>query len=203
MFCRSLSDVLLTITPFPPRLCPSFCSAGNWVCLAHLPPAGRTVASASCRWSKLTGRACPESPAEGMPVPRCTAEIGFVFPVLFAGPLSHNSFPANHLPFVLPRPKLGLFGAEAQGPGAEGAGVRSLTPISETRSDLTHRPVDFRALARLAWIRASAVMIFRLLSNHESYFVNHKPEDRLSLYLGAVLHERCRNSVRARGPKIA
>ncbi len=39
--------------------------------------------------------------------------IGFVFPVLFAGPIGRNSFPANHLPFALPWPKLGLFGAFA------------------------------------------------------------------------------------------
>jgi len=101
--------------------------------------------------------------------------------VLFAGPLSHNSFPVNHLPFVLPWPKLGLFGAEAQGAGAEGAGaegagVPSLTSISETRSDLTHRPVDLRAWARLAWTCASVVLIFLLLSNHKSQFMNHKSE---------------------------
>jgi hypothetical protein len=81
------------------------------------------------------------------PVP---PEIGFVSPVLFAGPLNHNAFSANHLPFVLLWPKLGLFGAEAQGTGAERAGVTSLTPIPETRSDLTHGPVDFWALARWA-----------------------------------------------------
>jgi hypothetical protein len=33
LFCRGLSNVLFTITPFPPSTCPSFCSGGNWLCL--------------------------------------------------------------------------------------------------------------------------------------------------------------------------
>jgi hypothetical protein len=46
LFCRGPSDVLFTITPFPPSLCPSFCSGGNWVCLAQsLPTRGEAGGS--------------------------------------------------------------------------------------------------------------------------------------------------------------
>jgi len=37
LFCRGLSNVLFTITPFPPSTCPSFWSGGNWLCLYNIP----------------------------------------------------------------------------------------------------------------------------------------------------------------------
>jgi len=52
--------------------------------------------------------------------------------------------------------------------GAEGEGVPFLTPIHETRSNLARGPVDFRALARLAWIRASVVMSLLPPPDHKS-----------------------------------
>ena len=37
LFCRGLSNVLFTITPFPQRTYPFCRSAGNWLCLYNIP----------------------------------------------------------------------------------------------------------------------------------------------------------------------
>ncbi len=172
LFFRSLLQVRCTITPFRPSLCSSFCSGGNWlclapscprglsrpptpnwVCLAHLPlvprPSGlvppgyarnwlcfahlprgwqrqglrpwRWYSPPGCRKLGLFGAIIRRSAgsAGGSPVPRPrgpSRQIGFVFPKPIARAMYHNSFPANHLPFALPWPKLGLFGAEAPRP---------------------------------------------------------------------------------------
>ena len=77
LFCRGLSNVLFTITPFPPSLCPSFCSAGNWVCLAHLSlvprPCGPRPARRSRDWLCFASFTVTD-PA--LPRP---GQIGFVF----------------------------------------------------------------------------------------------------------------------------
>jgi hypothetical protein len=73
----------------------------------------------------------------------------------------------------------------------------------ELRRDLSAGPVAANRVS--AWHSSSS--LFLPPSNHESKIVHHKseglPQGRVSLYLGAVLHESCRNSVCALCPKIA
>jgi hypothetical protein len=77
LFFRSLSNVLFTITPFPPSLCSSFCSAGNWLCLAPACPGGLSRPPGP-NWVRLAHFAVVYAlwPRPSRPAP---PGIGFVF----------------------------------------------------------------------------------------------------------------------------
>ncbi len=57
LFCRGLSNVLFTITPFPQTTCPSFFRGPNWVCLAqkpHVPrPSGPVPPGRARNWLRF------------------------------------------------------------------------------------------------------------------------------------------------------
>ena len=86
----------------------------DWVCFASTAPRSPR------RTTELGFFGALHFPAKsphirGLPLPICPSppKFGFVFPKPIAGAMHHNSFPGNHLPFALPWPKLGLFGAFA------------------------------------------------------------------------------------------
>ena len=58
--------------------------------------------------SRPAGSVSRNSPCRPLPI-GIPAEIGFVFPMLLAGPICHNFLPTSYLPSVLPRGKLALF----------------------------------------------------------------------------------------------
>ncbi len=98
LFFQCSLQVRSAITPFPQTTCHSFCRGQNWVCLAQKPlvprPAGPVPPGPAGNWLCFARLASPWAPSPRYPI---LPKFGFVFPVLFAGPLSHNSFPANHL----------------------------------------------------------------------------------------------------------
>ncbi len=156
LFFQCSLQVRSAITPFPQTTCASSCRGKNWVCLARSPssqcPAGPVPAGgAGHRLGaplRAIGFVLHDWPLPGVPAPRypILPKFGFVFPVLFAGQLSHNPFPANHLPFALPWPKLGLFVQQKplvprpSGPAQRGvAGQLALFP-----TNLHHRGTEVR-----------------------------------------------------------
>ncbi len=79
--------------------------------------------------------------------------------------------------------RLDAAGRRRDGPAPTLSSIRH--PRSETRNSTRPHP-------RVSWFRLQIV-------NHNSSITNQ----RTSLYLGAVLHESCRNSAYGRGPKVA
>jgi hypothetical protein len=93
LFCRGLSDVRFTITPFAQSTCPSCCSDGNWLCFARLPPRERRSPDRhnDKNWFVCTRPSAPSPQASSrLRLPG----IGFVW---HPCPIHHNSFPIKHL----------------------------------------------------------------------------------------------------------
>ena len=203
LFGRSLLHVPFTINRFPPSTCPSFCSAGNWLCLYN------------CLWSR--GEGGPPGPAGRLALfcafafrppsrrPRpawLRPQIGFVLPGPIECTIHHNSFSAKPLPFFLLRRELGLFGAFAPRPPVPrpwgSSHRRSRTPprcpasgnwLCFAQPSFNRPPTTGYRLLSWAFSR-----LFLPPPNHKSQLMNHQsggapPRGRLSLYLCSVLHE--------------
>jgi hypothetical protein len=125
LFFRGPLQVLFITTPFPIRSYPPLGPSRNWVCLYNrlgaadrpvgVPPPVRPQSAiealALFGAIRLSDSSTGDSPAYARPGPG--PQIGFVFPKPVPWTIHHKSFPANHLPFALPWPQLGLFGAFA------------------------------------------------------------------------------------------
>jgi hypothetical protein len=125
--------------------------------------------------------------------------------------LCSAELPCGHHPG---RPRFGLFAQLSPAPPGELALFGMIGIGLERWNNRIVEWWDIPALwggsqpVRLAlFVQTGTAAHWLCLPNHKSQFTNHRSEGPsrtgASLYLGAVLHESCRNSVRARGPKSA
>jgi len=114
LFCGGSPRVRCTASPCRHSTCPPNRSRRNWVCFAQLalgPPI-----SGSAQWRKLglfVQHTTPLYLQSATQNPQSAIDrFGFVFSRPLPCPIRHNSLSTRHLSFLLPIPKLGLFGAE-------------------------------------------------------------------------------------------
>ncbi len=115
LFCRGLSNVLFTITPFPQTTCPSPCRGPNWVLWRRSPVRSNVIpaqAGRRCNASRSVGASAHEyhgRPGRDRPVscppPRPASsdrQIGFVFHSLSRVPFATTPYPHSTWPSFCP-----------------------------------------------------------------------------------------------------